>query len=164
MSFNTYIKLILIFIFVKNKQNSLSYLLLFSPAFVFFHTTNYEAIFRKAKSFEFIAQNTKALELYYQILTAPRPPLAINEKPEMNWHFKAGFECIRILTNRGNNQDLRAAIIIADQLANINGSRSPEAKVISERLKLENFIWDEFRYKYHRFVKTSSDDINFFSF
>ena len=39
--------LILIFIFVKNKQNSLSYLLLFSPAFVFFHTTNYEAIFRK---------------------------------------------------------------------------------------------------------------------
>ena len=102
-----------------------------------------EAIFRKAKSFEFIAQNTKALELYYQILTAPRPPLAINEKPEMNWHFKAGFECIRILTNRGNNQDLRAAIIIADQLANINGSRSPEAKVISERLKLENFIWDE---------------------
>ena len=102
-----------------------------------------EAIFRKAKSYEFIGQDTKSLELYYQILTAPRPPLTENEKPEMNWHFKSGFECIRILTSRNNNQDLRAAIIIADQLASINGTRSPEAKVISERLKLENFIWDE---------------------
>ena len=102
-----------------------------------------EAIFRKAKSYEFIGQDTKSLELYYQILTAPRPPLTENEKPEMNWHFKSGFECIRILTSRNNNQDLRAAIIIADQLASINGTRSLEAKVISERLKLENFIWDE---------------------
>ena len=102
-----------------------------------------EAIFRKAKAFEFLGQDTKSLELYYQILTAPRPPLIENEKPEMNWHFKSGFECIRILTSRNNNQDLRAAIIIADQLSSINGTRSPEAKVISERLKLENFIWDE---------------------
>lgn len=39
--------LTLIFIFIKNKQNSLSYLLLFSPAFVFFHLTNHDAIFRK---------------------------------------------------------------------------------------------------------------------
>ena len=61
----------------------------------------------------------------------------------MNRHFKSGVECIRKLTNRNNNQDLRAAIIIADQLSSINGTRSPEAKVISERLKLENFIWDE---------------------
>ena len=43
-----------------------------------------EAIFRKAKSYEFLGQDTKSLELYYQILTAPRPPLTENEKPEMN--------------------------------------------------------------------------------
>lgn len=106
-------------------------------------TDRNEAVFRKAKSYEFIAQNTKSLELYYQILTAPRPPLSQNEQPEMNWHFKAGFECIRILTKRGTSQDLRAAIIISDQLSEMKGPRSAEAMVISERLKLENFIWDE---------------------
>lgn len=106
-------------------------------------TDRNEAVFRKAKSYEFIAQNTKSLELYYQILTAPRPPLSQNEKPEMNWHFKAGFECIRILTKRGTPQDLRAAIIISDQLSEMKGPRSQEAKAISERLKLENFIWDD---------------------
>jgi len=102
-----------------------------------------EAIFRKAKSYEFIAQNTKSLELYYQILTAPRPPLLQNERPEMIWHYKAGFECIRILTTRGTPQDLRAAVIISDQLSEMNGPRSSEARAISERLKLENFIWDD---------------------
>ncbi len=61
----------------------------------------------------------------------------------MIWHYKAGFECIRILTTRGTPQDLRAAVIISDQLSEMNGPRSSEARAISERLKLENFIWDD---------------------
>ena len=37
----------ILLIFIKNRQNNLSYLVLFSPAFIFFHISNLEAIFRK---------------------------------------------------------------------------------------------------------------------
>ena len=102
-----------------------------------------EALFRKAKAYELLGQITQSLESFYEILTAPRPPLAENESPELNWHYKAGFECIRILEKRGSDQDLKAAIIIADQLSNTPGIRSNEAKTLSERLRLENFIWKD---------------------
>ena len=102
-----------------------------------------EALFRKAKAYELLGQITEALESFYEILTAPRPPLAENELPELNWHYKAGFECIRILESRGSDQDLKAAIIIADQLSNTPGIRSNEAKNLGERLRLENFIWKD---------------------
>ena len=102
-----------------------------------------EALFRKAKAYELLGQTTQSLESFYEILTAPRPPLAENESPELNWHYKAGFECIRILENRGADQDLKAAIIIADQLSNTPGIRSNEAKTLGERLRLENFIWKD---------------------
>jgi len=102
-----------------------------------------EALFRKAKAYELLGQITESLESFYEILTAPRPPLAENESPELNWHYKAGFECIRILENRGADQDLKAAIIIADQLSNTPGIRSNEAKTLGERLRLENFIWKD---------------------
>ena len=102
-----------------------------------------EALFRKAKAYELLGQTTKSLESFYEILTAPRPPLAENESPELNWHYKAGFECIRILEKRGADQDLKAAIIIADQLSNTPGIRSNEAKTLGERLRLENFIWKD---------------------
>ncbi|RZO13352.1 MAG: hypothetical protein EVB09_10660 [Verrucomicrobiaceae bacterium] len=102
-----------------------------------------EALFRKAKAYELLGQITESLESFYEILTAPRPPLAENESPELNWHYKAGFECIRILEKRGSDQDLKAAIIIADQLSNTPGIRSNEAKTLSERLRLENFIWKD---------------------
>ena len=102
-----------------------------------------EALFRKAKAYELLGQVTDSLESIYEILTAPRPPLAENESPELNWHYKAGFECIRILEQRGTDQDLKAAIIIADQLSNTPGIRSNEAKTLSERLRLENFIWKD---------------------
>ena len=102
-----------------------------------------EALFRKAKAYELLGQTTQSLESFYEILTAPRRPLAENESPELNWHYKAGFECIRILENRGADQDLKAAIIIADQLSNTPGIRSNEAKTLGERLRLENFIWKD---------------------
>lgn len=102
-----------------------------------------EALFRKAKAYELLGQITESLESFYEILTAPRPPLAENESPELNWHYKAGFECIRILEKRGSDQDLKAAIVIADQLSNTPGIRSNEAKTLGERLRLENFIWKD---------------------
>ncbi len=101
-----------------------------------------ESLFREGKAFEALGEMTSALNCFHEVVAAPRKPLEPGETPEFRFFYAAGFECIRLLEERGRPVDIDAAIAIADKLAATSGPRSDDARKYAQRLRLEHFRWE----------------------
>lgn len=77
---------------------------------------------------------TEALASFYAVLQEGAP------SADWFWFERAGFEAGRLLTERNA---LAEAITVYQQLASAGGPRSQEAATRANRLRLENFLWEE---------------------
>ena len=60
-------------------------------------------------------------------------------RPEYFWYYKAGFDAGRLL----ESQKLwKEAIAVYEKIGSVDGPRAEEARERVNRLRLENFIWD----------------------
>lgn len=102
-----------------------------------------ETLFRKAKTHELLGEDDETLTCLHEILKSRSNPLKDDASIEFKWYYRAGFEGIRIKENAGGQQDIIAAIAIADRLARTPGPRAEEARKTGQRLRLEHFIWQK---------------------
>jgi len=77
----------------------------------------------------------QALDTFFGILQQEQ-----TGEPEFFWFYKAGFEAARILEER---KSWREAVAVYEDLAKVGGPRSDEARARANRLRLENFIWED---------------------
>lgn len=84
---------------------------------------------------EKIGDHDAALAAFYKVLDTPQ-----TDEPEFFWYYKAGFEAGRML----EEQKLwKEAIAVYGKMAKLQGPRSDEAKARVNRLRLENFLWND---------------------
>lgn len=76
-----------------------------------------------------------ALAAYYDVLNGPQ-----NGVPEFFWYYKAGFEAGQMLEDQ---RLWKEAIGVYEKMAKLQGPRSEEAQARINRLRLENFLWEE---------------------
>lgn len=82
--------------------------------------------------------DAEALEACYDTLRASdvTPPAS---PPDYLWFSKAGFFGIELLEDA---HQWEAAAKLAEQLAQVNGPRSNDARQIATKIRLEHFLWD----------------------
>lgn len=102
-----------------------------------------ETLFRKAKVHELLGEKVKTLSCLYKVINSRKNPAQDDVALEFKWYYRAGFEGIRIMETAGGQQNITAAIAIADRLAITPGPRADEARKNSQRLRLEHFIWQK---------------------
>lgn len=94
-----------------------------------------QALCKIGVAYEQLGETDKALGSYYRVLTG------VEESPgEYFWFFKAGFDAARLLEEQ---EAWREAIAIYEQLGALDGPRTAEARLRANRLRLENFIWED---------------------
>jgi tetratricopeptide (TPR) repeat protein len=96
-----------------------------------------QALFKKGICLEKKADPNAALATFYQVLEAP--PRA-DRSPELFWFYKAGFNAARLLEN---DSRWDSAAKVYEKLVAAGGSRSEEARVRLNRLRLEHFLWSD---------------------
>ncbi|MFV1995548.1 MAG: tetratricopeptide repeat protein, partial [Verrucomicrobiales bacterium] len=94
-----------------------------------------QAALRRAKCLERKGEPAAALEQYLDVIQGSHAV-----PPEYLWHYRAGFEAIRMLESQ---EEWEKAIEVAEHLARGGGSRSEEAAARANRLRLQHFIWKE---------------------
>lgn len=96
-----------------------------------------QALFKKGVCLEKKANPEGALATFYKVLDAP----ARSERaPELFWFYKAGFNAARLLESGGNWE---SAARVYQKLVATGGSRSDEARLRLNQLRLERFLWSE---------------------
>jgi predicted negative regulator of RcsB-dependent stress response len=75
-----------------------------------------------------------AIAACYEVLTAPR-----DAQPEFFWYYKAGFDAAQLLVKAKRYKEAAA---IYEKMAAAPGPRAAEFKDLLNRLRLENFIWE----------------------
>ena len=96
-----------------------------------------QVLFKKGMCLEKLGQPAEALATFYKIVEDEGRP----DRPrEFFWFYKAGFNAARLLEEGGN---WKPAAAIYEKLAFAGGGRSEEAKARLNRIRLENFLWDE---------------------
>lgn len=96
-----------------------------------------QALFKKGICLEKKSDRAGALETFYQVLDAPA---RTDRAPELFWFYKAGFNAARLL-EADSHWD--SAVKVYQKLAAAGGSRSEEAKIRLNQLRLEHFLWSE---------------------
>jgi outer membrane protein assembly factor BamD (BamD/ComL family) len=96
-----------------------------------------QALFKKGICLEKKADREGALATFYQVLEGP---VRSDRSPEFFWFYKAGFNAARLLES-----DLRwdSAAKVYEKLVAAGGTRSEEAKIRLNRLRLEHFLWED---------------------
>ena len=93
--------------------------------------------YQRAQILEKNQDPTAALQDYYAILDLiPEAP----DRKEWYWYYRSGFAALQLLENEKN---WKAAIKLSLNLAQAGGPRAEEAKKRAERIRLENFVWDQ---------------------
>jgi hypothetical protein len=82
--------------------------------------------------------DAEALEACYDTLRAAddEPP---SNPADYLWFSKAGFFGIELLENA---HQWEAAAKLAEQIAQVKGSRANDARQIATKIRLEHFLWD----------------------
>jgi tetratricopeptide (TPR) repeat protein len=93
-----------------------------------------QAFAKMGAAYEKLGNYDAALDSYYA---------AFSERhkggPEYFWYYKAGFDAGRLL----ESQKLwKEAIAVYEKIGSVDGPRAEEARDRVNRLRLENFIWD----------------------
>ena len=94
----------------------------------------YQALAKMGAANEKLGAKDAALDCYYSVLSRDQ-----KGEPEYFWFYKAGFDAGRLL----ESQKLwKEAIAVYDKIASIDGPRAEEARERVNKLRLENFIWE----------------------
>ena len=96
-----------------------------------------QALFKKALCLEKKGDRTSALATFYKVLEDEARP---DRRREVFWYYKAGFNAARLLEDESKWE---SAAAIYEKLAAAGGSRSEEAKVHLNHLRLEHFLWTD---------------------
>jgi lipopolysaccharide biosynthesis regulator YciM len=96
-----------------------------------------QALFKKGLCLEKKNDRAGALATFYQIVEDDARP---NQRRELFWYYKAGFNAARLLEE---DSKWESAAAVYDKLAAAGGSRSEEAKVRLNNLRLEHFLWTD---------------------
>jgi TolA-binding protein len=96
-----------------------------------------QALFKKGICLEKKADRQGALATFYEVIDTPARG---DRSPELFWFYKAGFNAARLL-----EADSRwdSAVKVYQKLAAAGGTRSEEAKIRLDQLRLEHFLWSE---------------------
>ncbi|MFZ4682462.1 MAG: tetratricopeptide repeat protein [Terrimicrobiaceae bacterium] len=95
---------------------------------------SYQAFAKMGAANEKLGANDAALDCYYSVFSRDQ-----KGEPEYFWYYKAGFDAGRLL----ESQKLwKEAIAVYDKIASIDGPRAEEARERVNKLRLENFIWE----------------------
>ncbi|MEM7143970.1 MAG: tetratricopeptide repeat protein [Verrucomicrobiota bacterium] len=97
-----------------------------------------QAAVRMAKCHEKSGNSDEALKVYAAVIQAGPAP-TIDEPPEFDWFYRAGFAAIRLLEAK---EDWRSAVAVAERLSRSGGNRAQEAVALANKLRLEHFIWE----------------------
>ncbi len=93
-----------------------------------------QALARTGAAYEKLGDSGVALDAYFSALA--RPP---GGEPEYFWSSKAGFDAGRLLEQQ---KLFNEAIAIYEKLAALGGPRAAEASERVNKLRLENFLWE----------------------
>jgi len=96
-----------------------------------------QALFKKGLCLEKKGDRAGALATFYKILEDESRP---GERRELFWYYKAGFNAARLLEE---DSKWESAVAIYDKLVAAGGSRSEEAKVRLNNIRLEHFLWTD---------------------
>jgi len=96
-----------------------------------------QALFKKGICLEKKSDRDGALATFYQVLDAPARS---DRAPELFWFYKAGFNAARLL-EAGAHWDSAAKVY--QKLVAAGGTRSDEAKIRLDQLRLEHFLWSD---------------------
>jgi hypothetical protein len=96
-----------------------------------------QALFKKGVCLEKLGQRDEALAVFYRMIEDELRP---GRQREYFWFYKAGFNAARLLEEASQWQ---AAAAMYEKLAFAGGARSEEAKTRLDRLRLEQFLWEE---------------------
>jgi len=96
-----------------------------------------QALFKKGVCLEKKSDRDGALATFYQVLETP---FRTDRAPELFWYYKAGFNAARLL-EADSHWDSAAKVY--QKLAAAGGSRSEEARVRLNQLRLEHFLWSD---------------------
>lgn len=96
-----------------------------------------QALFKKGLCLEKKADHDGALATFYQVLDAP--PRS-DRAPELFWFYKAGFNAARLLET---DSHWDSAAKVYQKLVAAGGSRSEEARIRLNQLRLEHFLWSD---------------------
>lgn len=94
-----------------------------------------QALTKIGAASEKLGEFPAALASYYDVISEPA-----GKEPEYFWFYKAGFDGARLLLSQGK---LDEAIALYEKLAATDGPRAEEARQKINRLRLENFLWEE---------------------
>ncbi|HEY5704502.1 MAG TPA: tetratricopeptide repeat protein [Terrimicrobiaceae bacterium] len=93
-----------------------------------------QALAKMGAAWEKLGNYDAALDCYYDAFAQGQ-----KGGPEYFWFYKAGFDAGRLL----ESQKLwKEAIAVYEKLGSVDGPRAEEARDRVNRLRLENFIWD----------------------
>jgi tetratricopeptide (TPR) repeat protein len=96
-----------------------------------------QALFKKGVCLEKKADRNTALATFYQVLDAPA---RADRAPELFWFYKAGFNAARLLES---DSHWDSAAKVYQKLVAAGGSRSEEARIRLNQLRLEHFLWSD---------------------
>lgn len=105
-------------------------------------TIRYEAAVRRGRCLEALEKPEVALEIYESLVlgTGGSDFAASGEDPKTTeWIYRAGFAGVEIL--RGQ-KEWKRAVALADSLSRRKHPRAMEAARLSERMRLEHWIWE----------------------
>jgi TolA-binding protein len=94
-----------------------------------------QALTKAGLAHEHLSEIGPALEAFYAVLLEDP-----DGAPPDSWFERAGFEAGRLLEKRAS---WREAIRVYEMLASREGARAEEAAARANRLRLENFLWEE---------------------
>lgn len=95
-----------------------------------------EALAKLGLALQQAGDNDGALAAFYDALNFP----SADTEPEWFWRTRAGFDAAEMLENGGQ---LREALAVYQKIASLGGPRAAEADARMNRLRLENFVWEE---------------------
>jgi TolA-binding protein len=96
---------------------------------------SHQALAKMGSAYEKLGNYDAALDCYYNALSQGQ-----KGGPEYFWFYKAGFDAGRLL----ESQKLwKEAIAVYEKIGSVDGPRAEEARDRVNRLRLENFIWDD---------------------
>ena len=93
-----------------------------------------QALYRLAKCHESAKNLQKAKDAYYSVFDTKTTPVT-----DYLWFYRAGFQLLELLKEE---KQWDAAINVASRLAESTGPRAREAQEKAERLKLDQFRWE----------------------
>jgi TolA-binding protein len=96
-----------------------------------------QALFKKGVCLEKKADHEGALATFYRVLDAPSRS---DRAPELFWFYKAGFNAARLLET---DSHWDSAAKVYQKLVAAGGSRSEEARIRLNQLRLEHFLWSD---------------------